>query len=361
MLKLFTCLILSCGCLCFAQKTSQYRLIRHLGFSTDNIAGSDGGDSLGANSVLSAARGTTPGPDLGLFPKLSSASSVGSTGGGSPEQILAGVVDIHAHCDPDSVPRSIDAIDLARLARDRGMRGLVLKNHFDPTASMAYLVRKEVPGIQVFGGIVLNRTVGGINPAAVEHLVAVKGGWGRVVWMPTEDAENQVRYSKKNRPFVPVARNGELLPEVKEVLKILAQHRLVLATGHSSPAEDLMLIRAAKSAGVQNIVVTHPMSPPVKMSLDEMKQAAALGAYLEFTYSGAIAPEEPSNFHDYANAIRAVGIEHCILSSDLGQPRNPLHPDGWLTFFQELRAQGFSQQQIDQMSKVNPAKLLNLP
>ena len=249
MLKLFTCLILGCACLCFAQKTSEYRLIRHGGFSTDNIVRSGGGDSSGAHSVFSAARGTIPRLDLGVFLKLSSASSVGSAAGGSPEPMLTGIVDIHAHCDPDSVPRSIDAIDLARLARDRGIRGLVLKNHYDPTATLAYVVRKEVPGIEVFGGIVLNRTVGGINPAAVEHLVAVKGGWGRVVWMPTYDAENQVRYSKENRPFVPVARKGELLPEVMEVLRIIAQHRLVLATGHSSPAEDLMLIRAAKQRG----------------------------------------------------------------------------------------------------------------
>jgi len=301
MLKLFMCVIWSCTCLCSAQTTSDNKLM------------------------------------------------------------LTGVVDIHAHCDPDSIPRSIDAIDLARLARDRGMRGLVLKSHYDPTGTLAYEVRKEVPGIEVFGGIALNRTVGGINPAAVEHLVAVKGGWGRVVWMPTYDAENQVRYSKENRPFVSVARNGELLPEVKEVLRIIAQHRLVLATGHSSAAEDLMLIRAARTAGIQNIVVTHPMTPPVKMSVEEMKQAAALGAYLEFTYSSLLAPKEPLSIHDYASAIRAIGTEHCILSSDLGQAGNPLHPDGWVTFFQELRAQGFSQQQIDQMAKANPAKLLNLP
>src|SRR5208282_2449994 len=134
------------------------------------------------------------------------------------------------------------------------------------------LVRKVVPGIEIFGGIALNRTVGGVNPAAVERMVRVKGGWGRVVWMPTFDAENQVRYSKEDRPFVPVSRNGELLPEVKEVLRIIAQHRLVLATGHSSAVEDLMLIRAAKSAGIQEIVVTHPMSSPVRMNLDEMKQ-----------------------------------------------------------------------------------------
>ena len=123
---------------------------------------------------------------------------------GLSAQPLNGVIDIHVHSDPDSVPRSIDAIDLARLAKNRGMRALVLKNHYEPTASLAYVVRKEVPGIEIFGGIDLNRTVGGVNPAAVERMTMVKGGWGRFVWMPTYDAENQVRYSKENRPFVPV-------------------------------------------------------------------------------------------------------------------------------------------------------------
>jgi hypothetical protein len=241
------------------------------------------------------------------------------------------------------------------------MRGLVLKNHNEPTASWAYLMRKETPGIEVFGGIVLNRTVGGVNAAAVEHMTAVKGGWGRVVWMPTFDAENQVRYSKENRPFVPVARDGELLPEVREVLGIIVRHRLVLATGHSSPAEDLMLIREARRAGVESIVVTHPLLPPVNMNIDEMKLAAQMGAYLEFVYGGLVGPDRTLSLNDYSVAIRAVGPEHCILSSDLGQAGNALHTDGWVAFFQMLRAQGFSQQAIGEMSKVNPAKLLNLP
>src|SRR5206468_1325770 len=102
---------------------------------------------------------------------------------------------------------------------------------------------KEVPGIEIFGGIALNRTVGGVNPAAVDRMTKVKGGWGRVVWMPTFDAENQVRYSKENRPFVPVSRGGELQPEVREVLAVIARNNLTLATGHSSPEEDLLLIR----------------------------------------------------------------------------------------------------------------------
>src|ERR1700743_114796 len=98
---------------------------------------------------------------------------------------LAGVIDFHAHSDPDSMPRSIDAVDLARLAQSRGMRGLVLKNHYESTAALAYLVRKAVPGIEIFGGIDLNRSGGGVNPAAIERMVLVKGGWGQCVWMPT--------------------------------------------------------------------------------------------------------------------------------------------------------------------------------
>src|SRR5579864_2251310 len=226
-------------------------------------------------------------------------------------QTLNGVIDIHVHCDPDDRPRSIDAIDIARLARDRGIRGLVLKNHYAPTESMAFLVRKVVPGIEIFGGIALNRPVGGVNPAAVERMTRVKGGWGRVVWMPTFDAENQVRFSKESRPFVPVSRAGALLPEVREVLALIAKNKLTLATGHSSPAEDLMLIREARRAGVQSIVVTHAMLPPVGMSVDQMREAAGLGAYVEFVYNALIGPSR--DIPEYARAIRAVGPEHCIL------------------------------------------------
>lgn len=103
-----------------------------------------------------------------------------------------------------------------------------------------------VPGIEVFGGIALNRSVGGINPAAVEHMVSVAGGRGRVVWRPTFDSENGVRRAGENRPFVSVARNGELLPEVREVIALIATHDLVLATGHSSPAEALLLLREGR-------------------------------------------------------------------------------------------------------------------
>ena len=276
-------------------------------------------------------------------------------------QSLTGVIDIHAHCDPDSTPRSIDAIDLARLAVARGMRGLILKNHYEPTASLAFLVRKEVPGLEVFGGIDLNRSVGGINAAAVEQMVKVKGGWGRVVWMPTFDAENEVRASNANRPFVPIARNGQLLPEVRNVIALIARHGLVLATGHSSQNEAMLLIREARRQGVRHVVVTHAIYKPVNMTLARMQEAARQGAFIEFAYNGLIGAGKMFEVSDFAAAIRKVGVEHCILSSDLGQVGNPLHPDGLEAYFAALRGQGFTVGEIERMAKTNPATLLGLP
>jgi hypothetical protein len=275
-------------------------------------------------------------------------------------QPLAGVVDIHVHADPDSVPRSIDAIDLARLAKERGMRALVLKSHWEPTASMAYLVRKAVPGIEIFGGIDLNLSVGGVNPVAVERMASIKGGWGRVVWMPTFDSENQVRYSKENRKFVPVSKNGVLLPEVKEVIAVVAKRGLTLETGHSSAAEGLAIVREGQRQGVKRMVVTHAMLAPIHMTIPQMQEAARSGAYLEFVYNALIGPNKEFEVGDYLKAIRAVGPEHCILSSDLGQATNPLHPDGLTAFFQALRAAGLSQAEIDAMAKTNPARAIGL-
>ncbi|MGH9255848.1 MAG: DUF6282 family protein, partial [Vicinamibacterales bacterium] len=181
----------------------------------------------------------------------------GAQRGNGAASAVSGAIDIHVHTLPDDRPRALDGVEAARQARDRGMRAIVLKNHYESTAGLTYLVRTLVPGIDVFGGIDLNRTVGGINPAAVEHMTRVTGGFGRIVWMPTFDAENQVRYSKETRPFVSVSRNGELLPEVKQVIALIAKHNLVLATGHSAAAEGLMLLREARSQGVQRMVVTH--------------------------------------------------------------------------------------------------------
>ena len=240
------------------------------------------------------------------------------------------------------------------------MRAIVLKNHFAPTASDAYLVQKVVPGIQVFGGIDLNFSVGGMNPAAVEKMAQTTGHLGRFVWMATADTCAAVLQSKTPRPCVAVARNGQLLPETKAVITTIAKYDLILATGHNSAEEDLLLIREARTQGINHIVVTHAMLSPTSMTIPQMLQAASLGAYIEFVYNGVIGSGKQFGLTDYAKAIRAIGPAHCILSSDMGQPNNPLHPDALEAFFTSLKQLGLTQPEIDQMSKANPAHLLSL-
>ena len=275
---------------------------------------------------------------------------------------LRGAIDIHVHALPDSRLRSLDGIEAARFARDRGMRAIVLKNHYDPTASLAYIVRKAVPGIEVFGGVDLNLSVGGINPAAVEYMTQVTGGYGRVVWMPTFDAENAVRFADDRRPFVSVSGNGGVpLPAVKDVIALVAKHNLVLATGHSSAEEVLMLLREGKRHGVRRMVVTHAMNPPILMDMQQMQEAARLGAFIEFVGSSLETPGAPARMDRVADAIRKIGPQFCILSSDLGQKDNPLPAEGYAAFLAAMRARGFSEADVDLMSKRNPALLLGLP
>ncbi|MGE3402236.1 MAG: DUF6282 family protein [Vicinamibacterales bacterium] len=274
------------------------------------------------------------------------------------DRSLSGVIDVHTHAGPDDVARTIDAIDSAQLARDRGMRAIVLKNHSQPTSALAYLAQQEAPGITVVGGIVLNRSVGGLNAAAVEQMAAIGQGAGSIVWLPTRDAENQVRFDRQDRPFVAVSKDGQLVPAFGDVLQVMAAKNLVLATGHSSAVESLLIIRAAKAAGVRAIVVTHPTTALVNMSIEQMREAAGLGAYLELTYNQLVLGGITSA--DYARMIRAVGANRIILSSDAGARTQPLHPDAMVQFIRQMRAEGISDSDIDMMTKTNPAALLGL-
>jgi hypothetical protein len=299
-------------------------------------------------------------PIAGLFVLMCSTLTAQQA---STEKPLAGAIDIHMHCGPDVKPHSADEIDVARLAKAEGMRAIVLKNHYVSTANDAYLVRKIVPGIEVFGGIDLNLTVGGINPAAVENMAHIAGGYGRMVWMTSFDSRAAVEAEKGKqppRPYVAVSRNGQLLPEVKQVIAIIAKYNLVLETGHNYPDEILAMIREADQDGVKHIVVTHAMIAPIHMNIQQMKEAAAMGAYIEFVYNGLIGPYKEFSFADYAQAIKAIGADHAILASDLGQVVNPVHTEGLKYFYAGLLKAGISQAEIDTMARTNPAKVLDL-
>jgi len=273
---------------------------------------------------------------------------------------ITGAIDIHVHTEPDNRPRSVDAVEAAQQAKAHGMRGIVLKNHYEYTSGLAYIVGKQVPGIEVFGGVDLNLTVGGMNPAAIEYMAATTGGRGKLVWMSTFDAENQVRFSKENRPFVSVSKNGQLLQATKDVIAAIAKHNLVLATGHVSSEEGLMLVREGKRQGVRHMVITHAMNDPIRMTVPQMQEAAQLGAFVEFVGGNIGDADGKARMDRFADAIKKVGPEHCILSTDLGQKGNPLPADGFAGFLAAMKAHGFTDGDIDRMARRNPAQLLGL-
>ena len=268
---------------------------------------------------------------------------------------LNGAVDIHFHVGPDSYPRSIDALDAAKLAKSRGMRGAVLKHHFSQTAGLAYLARKAAPGFEAFGGIALNTPVGGLNVEAIRHMIEIEGGYGKVVWMPTHDGESEGK--AENRPYVVVSKDGALVPEAKAVIAFVKEHQLTLETGHSTPVEQLMIVREAKQQGVQHVIVTHEGNIPGPMTTAQLKEAISSGAFIEICTTGITA----ANARTKIDRIRELGPDHVIISSDVGLVGAPLHPDSLAFFAKQLRAAGFTERELDLMYKDNPATALGLP
>jgi hypothetical protein len=275
-------------------------------------------------------------------------------------RLLKGAVDLHFHMDPWT-PGALNGqagIADVRVARARGMRGLVIKDHNEPTAPLAYHLRQDIPGIELYGGFVLNLPNGGINPAGVEFMATkVKGEPGRIVWMPAGDTEKEVRGSKTpNGPFVAVSRNGELLPEVKQVIAIIAKHGLVLASGHIPAEEALMLFREAKRQGVQHMIATHAFDLAGKMTVEQMQEAAKLGVFIEFDFRNTLEGGR-------MDAIRKVGPQYCFLSefwTKVSAPKEYGGLDGIGAFAETMRANGFTDKELDLMFKENPAKALGL-
>src|SRR5262245_28550799 len=211
---------------------------------------------------------------------------------------VIGVIDMHVHSHPDVFGRNMDDIEVATLAKARGMRGILLKNHISETASRAALTMKVVPGIEVFGGIVLNNAVGGINPDAVEWMHRIYGGRGRVVWLPTFESDKHVKtFSKPDATGLMVAPNGQVSPQMEAILKIIARENLLLATGHVHPEEVLAVVKRGRELGVKNMIVTHALTNVPGLTMAQAKQVADMGAVIEICFLQFLAgPNAPLPF-----------------------------------------------------------------
>lgn len=282
---------------------------------------------------------------------------------------LRGLIDFHTHAAPDVFGRAVDDDELASLAAAREMEAVVFKSHVTVTADRAWLARKHVAGIKVYGGVTLNRAVGGLNPQAVEWMWRMQGGYGRVVWFPTFDADNHVRHAGTAPSGLGVVdERGAVLPVVRDILRICAAQQLVVHTGHASAEQALALIAAAREEGCDRIVVTHAQFDVVAMSEAQMKKAAAMGAKMELCALGMlVGPEAALEWMRHsprvplahtARCIRSVGARHFVLGTDLGQSGNPTPADGLQMFVAGLQAEGIRRDEIDTMGREIPGALL---
>jgi len=286
---------------------------------------------------------------------------------------MHGAVDVHLHSAPDLFPRIADTAAIARHARAMGLRAISLKCHSERTTSRAYLTQQLVPGIDIVGGIVLNRAVGGINPAAVEAALELGA---KHIWMPTVDAANHARtfgrtgaYDKQASTIASATDPGiEIFDDggaptagLFDVLDLVAQHRAILSTCHLSVREIALLVPTACERGVEKIMITHPFFKVPNLDLDTLKQLVAHGAYAEFGYCTVSPMWNHAPLTRVVEAIRAIGPERSILMSDAGQRHNPMPAEALRVFAQSVHESGIDMSDVEKMIKDNPLDLLELP
>jgi hypothetical protein len=283
---------------------------------------------------------------------------------------VSGAIDLHCHPYPDLFPRLADDVGIAKYAQGQGLRAVMIKCHHENSVSRAYLTQKIVPDLQLFGGVVLNSYVGGINPAAVE--AALRLG-GKEVWMPTIDAAYHAEMhggtgtydsqasGQASRPGISaVDQEGDLRPEVIEVLDLIAQHNAILGTCHLSPKEIALLVTTARERGVQKILITHPFFKVPNLDIDTLKFLASQGAYAEFGYCTVSPMWNYATLKKVADTILILGSGSCVLVSDAGQRHNPMPAEALRLFAQGIFESGVPEEDIYRMIRDNPAELLDL-
>lgn len=293
---------------------------------------------------------------------------------------LEGTIDLHIHTIPDAFPRLMDDVETVSQAKAVKMRALMLKCHVSATPDRAYIAQRAVGGgIDVYGMICLNTPVGGMNPEAVK--TAIRMG-AKAVWMPSMWAENHARYVRESQKLMGyetigmqfpdpgetiLTSDGRMKPEVKEILRLVADQDLMLSTGHLSLKESHLLLDEAKKMNIKKLIVHTVNYHVLHYPLEDLKRMVDKGAFLEYGFTSLPYPIwEPADpkrritLDDVVTSMRAVGVENCIITSDSGQVSSPPPVECMRLWIEFLEIKGFKAEEIDYLARRNPAKLLGL-
>lgn len=287
------------------------------------------------------------------------------------DELLANAIDTHCHGGSDPMERLLLEDDIGIDCTEAGMRAMVVKTWYTPSASRNALVQKivdryaEAHGlrpVQCYGGIVLNYSVGGFNPDAVRKCLGFPGM--KYVWMPMVDSYHHRRvvyddWSGYGLSFLDEQR--KVVPQVQEILRIVAANDLVLASGHYPYEDTAVLVEEARRLGVERIEIIHPAHIHSKHTIAQMKEQAARGAKLMLSGLGAMAfPLHESGPLYAARIVKEVGCENLVYGSDFGQLQNPPHvvADRWM--IKLLLAYGCTKEEVQTVFQATPARLLGL-
>jgi len=291
--------------------------------------------------------------------------------------IIQGAYDMHVHAGPDVMPREFDCLEAAQRMADAGMAGLVVKNHYFATSPSAKIANARCPGFKVIGSITLNNSVGGMNPIAVD--IAGRDG-AKVVWFPTVDTQSSIHDAEKLEkgkqpywvsvllglkadgvtlnPVEVLDKDDKILPGVIEVLDVIANHGMILCTGHLSVKECVALVKAAHERKVERIICTHVDSPlafyEIELQLELVKK---YGAYMEHCLNGCTTGKV--TWEVCLDQILKVGVDRVILSTDLGQTGRPYPNEGLLQFANWLLGCGVRETDVRKTFVDNAIQLLS--
>ena len=281
-----------------------------------------------------------------------------------------GAIDMHFHSAPCLFQRLATDRQVAEAASRMGFGGVQFKCHHENTVSRALALQRDFPELHLFGGIVVNTYVGGINPKAVEAALLLGA---KSVWLPTIDSvhhvlvhggtgqyETQSAGGSTSKCGISAVRDGMITAEAKTVFELIAEHGAILGTSHQSYDELSVIIPAARQIGVKKISLTHPFYVTPGLTLPQIQEFINMGAIAEFGYCTVSPMWASATLRQVAGAIKTLGAEHCILMSDGGQRHNPIPPEALRIFAQSLFELGVQEGDIDTMIRKNPARLLGL-
>ena len=288
------------------------------------------------------------------------------------ENLLTGAYDLHIHCGPDIIPRSVTGLEMARRAKECGMRGFAIKAHYDFTCQQAATVREIVPEINVIGTLTMNSSVGGINPMAVE--TAARTG-AKIIWCPTFDSDSQQKYYLKKLPeyidmqsgllkkgmnvpaYCIVDEDGNLTKDMSDVLELVIEHNIALATGHITHEETFALAKEAYRRGFKKLIITHSDWSFTHYSIEEKRKLVDFGAIIEHTYTSPALLNSIS-WIDSFGEMKSIGADHIIISTDLGQKKNVYPDEGLQLYAEKILEAGFSNDELHKMMVDNPSRLV---